>query len=455
MIGRTNSSSGGGKSCILPPNPTLIVEESSEKLKLSWTITEPTEIEIARYNIYISEIQPISLKYMRKIGSTSDTNYTVTGLTNGELYYVAVESVGVNGYENASMWKIKKGQPFIHQFLAIGYTTTSADLYPRQYPKAYYSDDGIRFQEGIINNITYGMFKKVISVNNKYIAVGNLNQTTNPDSTPKPGIIYSEDGINWQQVLFSESNVDFNNIRYINGRYYAVGNSRVTNNTYLPKIYYSNDGINWIYIPIDTSLNIKLTDITYGEGKYIAVGKSYSRPYYSFISDDGINWESFSMSGFSVANYVTIKYINEKYVVVNDEGSTSDYNLGYSINGVNWIRVPLSISSSNFFISARDIDYINGEYIITGLQSYKLTSSTYSFIPSIKISNDFINWETIEIGPSSSSSSGKLFNSIAYRKVGKYLVGGETNRPYYSINGRDWIAGSFDTSSNITNIIVC
>lgn len=119
MIGRTNAGGGGGKSIVLATNPIITINSDDTKLIISWSLPD-TEVAIAKYNIYISEEAPTSLKSMQKVGTTTETRYDITGLVNGQIYYVAVESVGVNGYENASIWKVKDGIPYAFKYIAAG-----------------------------------------------------------------------------------------------------------------------------------------------------------------------------------------------------------------------------------------------------------------------------------------------------------------------------------------------
>ena len=124
-LGRVNVGGGGGggkKSLILPTTPIITINSYDKKLILSWT-QPATEVEISKYNVYYSTTQPNLLKDMILYGSTTSLTYTMTGLTNEQTYYIAVESVSVDGYENASMWKVKAGVPSVPmavRFVCVG-----------------------------------------------------------------------------------------------------------------------------------------------------------------------------------------------------------------------------------------------------------------------------------------------------------------------------------------------
>lgn len=128
MIGRTNvvirnNTSIGDtveKSLILPSTPIIngVIVGDSE-ITLKWTQPE-TEVDIEYYNIYYSLNEPSSLKDMIKAGNTTSNSYTLNGLTNDIKYYLGVQAVSVDGYENASMWEIKNGIPTPMRFVCVG-----------------------------------------------------------------------------------------------------------------------------------------------------------------------------------------------------------------------------------------------------------------------------------------------------------------------------------------------
>ena len=157
--GRINVGSGK-KSLILPTAPIITISTDDKTLDISWTQPE-SEVEISKYGVYYSMTQPSSLRDMILHGRTTSLTYTITGLTNDQTYYIAVESVSVDGYENATMWEVKDGVPTVVRFICVGNGGYS-----------YYSTNGTSWvamsglsSASYYNGATYG--------NGRFICVGN------------------------------------------------------------------------------------------------------------------------------------------------------------------------------------------------------------------------------------------------------------------------------------------
>lgn len=95
-------------------------------------------------------------------------------------------------------------------------------------------------------------------------------------------------------------------ITYGNGIFVAVGKSGT--------VYYSEDGINWSAGSVETSLD--LNSISYGNGKFIIVGGAGA----VYLSSDGVTWEERDY-GISDTLY-DIAYNNNMFVAVGEDGVT-------------------------------------------------------------------------------------------------------------------------------------
>ena len=74
-------------------------------------------------------------------------------------------------------------------------------------------------------------------------------------------VAYSADGINWTTKQIANADNSFSETNYCNGKFIAVG--------MLGCIASSTDGIYWTVKAVGTTY---WNSITYGNGKYIAVG---------------------------------------------------------------------------------------------------------------------------------------------------------------------------------------
>lgn len=106
----------GEKSLVLPDNiSSFTIYSGDGELRLTWALPENSEVEIDKFNIYTckTDVAPTSLSDFTLHGSVSSTatNYTINGLDNDSNYYVVIESVTSEEYENASLRNMNNGIP--------------------------------------------------------------------------------------------------------------------------------------------------------------------------------------------------------------------------------------------------------------------------------------------------------------------------------------------------------
>ena len=89
---------------LLPNNPVINVSTSSKNATITWTKPTNNDVEISKFNIYTSTTNPTDVKQMTLVASVSSSTLTYTLNSLQETtYYFLVTSVGINGYENASL----------------------------------------------------------------------------------------------------------------------------------------------------------------------------------------------------------------------------------------------------------------------------------------------------------------------------------------------------------------
>lgn len=279
----------------------------------------------------------------------------------------------INGYTDETVVKVKSEGIFV----AVGDNGST-----------FYSTDGINWSgpntvtgTPTLNSVTYG--------NGKFIAVAED--------------IYTYDGVNWKQI-YGPSPAGFNKINYSNGIYFLCGNNG---------IFYSTDGINW---SIGTGTSGILYSATHGDGKFITVGKPDTGNNVIFYSDDGKNWQSanYTSDNFKL-NSVT--YGNGKFVAVGDNGAAY-----YSNDGINWDGPNIITGTPTL----KSVTYGDGKFVAVGDNGAQ-GRAFYSL--------DGINWIAVgDVNPF--LGGGNSLNSVTYGngKFAAVGVGGTIYYSYDGVN---------------------
>ncbi|MEQ9301793.1 MAG: MBG domain-containing protein, partial [Cyclobacteriaceae bacterium] len=200
--------------------------------------------------------------------------------------------------------------------------------------------------------------------NGTYVAINNHNTS----------FVYSTDGVNW-----TEGQLDYSewwDMAYADGKFVSVGESGY--------VMTSADGIDWSYQAVSGYWG----GITYGEGRYVAVGY-----YEAMTSTDGINWTE--LNSIPGADWYSVAYGNGVFVAVSPD---SPY-LMTSEDGIAWTAV------SDFVVQSDplDIAFGNGRFVAFG------NNDVYS-------STDGLQWTSQSIGFDS-------WNSITYG-AGQFIIAG-------------------------------
>lgn len=233
----------------------------------------------------------------------------------------------------------------------------------------YSSVDGITWTT---TATTSEYLRAIIYENGKFIAVGYKYISTILNSS----ILVSADGVSWTEYNPAVY-IGLEAITFGNGKYVAVGQGTVgfvENN-----VITSTDGINWT-LSVQSGL-YGLESIAYGNGKYVAVSNAlFSGNNRIFYSTDGITW-----------NYQTFTYSNKFIFFHNNKFTVGN---AYSTDGINWTATP-SIGA----LEPRGITFGNGIYVAVGTPPNN---------NQIAISTDAISWEIFE------APTYKVWNTISF-----------------------------------------
>ena len=269
-----------------------------------------------------------------------------------------------------------------------------------------------------IQDITYA--------NGKFVAVGGY---TLPSGTRTTNLIYySTDGINW-----TYASGDFNTssglsgrpcylygVTYGNGKFIAVGTSAVNSSSYLG-IFSSEDGITWETV-LDTNMMYQLNDVTYGNGKFVAIGNSAA---FSIYSTDGTTWTNGNHDGTMAAACRGVTYGNGKFIAVGNA-------IYYSTDGIFWSR---AYADLNGYIN--DVTYGNGKFVAVGDKD------------SLNYSEDGINWG---VGTEGAGPGGMNFNAVSYCN-NIFIAVGDSGYIWKSSDGINWSYVGYYGSENLNGIV--
>jgi hypothetical protein len=225
-----------------------------------------------------------------------------------------------------------------------------------------------------------------------------------------------------------------------------------------------NDAVTWTDVTDSTFGSSTIWDFTYGAGKFVAVGDEGKMAY----SLDGITWTAVANSPFSANNYhIAIAYGDGKFVAM---GRTSNdlHKVAYSTDGIVWTE---AVGNNAFSGTFYDIAYGAGKFVAVGHDmAYSadgqtwMAASTNDFPPYLTILGIAYNNGRFVAGGNSGSGKGKIVYSdgetwvpvtditidtndviedIAYGG-GKFVAVSDGNNAKitYSIDGLNWMVAA-------------
>ena len=185
---------------------------------------------------------------------------------------------------------------------------------------------------------------KVIYAGGKFIIVG------------EGGIIATSDGSAVTKQT-SPTDTDLKAVTYGNGKYIAVGNLRG-----YASVVTSEDGVTWTKITLNALLNRKaIFDIAYGNGNYIILDSTTL-----YVTGDFTNVIAKRLDDVPTANGV-ISYIKDRFIL---SCRYKDYD---SKDGIEWIEITKELDCK-----LSNIDYINSEIIGISTLKKVIKLDTYS-----------------------------------------------------------------------------
>lgn len=387
-------------------------------IKYFWDKVKNREIDVSDIPDDVMKLLPgvTPVESLSSVGTTLDGSSISTLIYGNGMYILSVSSytrfMSLYSYD-AITWE----SPLV-KTLSGGTRCTSSTYGNNVYVGVcsdgiVYSKDGLHWisTSSPIDCTNYGgsngvWFTSVAYGNGMFVAVA-----VNTDK-----IAYSYDGIEWFSTTlsnpFSEHldrpwRISLNSVIYSDGKFVAVGNRpeqyyELVNGTagyyiHVPKnIVWSVNGIDWNWVEVNVRIEYyddnkqtyvdSLVDVTYGNGKYVAVGSSSTCLY----SDDGINWTRTTNTPFENVDlntlnsrFLQVAYGNGMFVLFALRLSSyiEEFLLLRSLDGIEWHETfTPSIHKSHFMVGiiggwgSGFLSYSNDRFILATAYGRLLSS---------------------------------------------------------------------------------
>jgi hypothetical protein len=241
----------------------------------------------------------------------------------------------------------------------------------------------------------------------------------------------------WQEMI--PRGKDLGGVAYGHGKYVAVGGSGEL-------LVSTNSGV-WQRLVAPTPWLV--TDVTFGNGIFIAVGATGNQTGTVLRSTDGINWTSNSIGASRLS---ACAFGNGRFV------AADNLKLFSSSDGIQWTSNSLAV-----FQVLNGVDFVDDRFVALGATGFTLTSldgitwsaATNNAIPSV-MACAYGNGTTVMVSSQGAikaitptnavmavTSSSVDFRDVAYGNGRFVAVGsplGSLGSIYTSTNGLDWVA---------------
>lgn len=379
------------KSLILPDNAISAIASYDNKLIVSWNKPATSEIAIDKYNIYWSTNRPSSLKDFSNSASVNANTfeYTITGLTNGTVVYVVVESVSSEGYENASMRNLNSsnvGKPY---FLSTRDSNPSSTLGTKS---CVYSNDGKTWAWVTFsgtnpvwyNSNNWDSCSMIVFGDDKFYMLGQ-------DGGTKIAYVYRVTNYNTSVKINSSA-------KYAHK--IAYGNNNLVLGLSDSKMYYLlKDSQTFVAGELLTGT---FCNISFVNGKFWL--ETYSNGG-NYTSEDGKTWTQYSTNYSST---IPKLYVGGKYM--------SEY--GYSYDGKTWVRWSIS-----------QLGKESEKIMLMGNTLFRLARNENEYTIFIKSTDAGATWSSVH-----TTTVAAYNNDYLYKNGILIFMSGSYNVPRYIVN---------------------
>lgn len=261
-----------------------------------------------------------------------------------------------------------------------------------------------------------GFWTDVLHDGTQFIAVGHDNGTL-----PEAYGARSTDGENWTAITLPlvSSQYEYSAIAYNGTNQYIA----LINNT--RHIATSSNGSTWTGTVNAIPQSGQWADLTFGNGRYVAVSSAQNRTAYS---TDGVTWANGTISALS-NEYTSIAFgtISGTNIFVVTTGLTAASRVSaYSTDGITWVANATGYPSSQFWSS---VAFGTGRFVaVSGNPSTTSTAAAFS--------TNGVNWTAATL-----PGAAARWNKVIYGGGAFTAFAYNSNRTAFSTDGVTWTEG--------------
>lgn len=359
---------GHGRSYLLDTSPLSAGGEQDGGLALGQTYSDPAaQVHItptARGGQTPNEWMDITVN-LGAFGGNSAPMASISGPLNGavqESMLFSVTASDTDGDELAYYWDtgddlVKPNAPSISATWLYGSTVTVSCVVSDMKGGTNKVSHTVALSSPL-GNWTQRTSGTALNLKDIAFGGGRLVAVSREDTT-----VYSDDGTNWtshQNFDVASHNVYLEAITYDGYQFIAVGMDH--DSGWEQTTYTSPTGISWTErydSDSGSASNVRLYDVAYGSGVYIAVGDNGT----IVRSTDGLSWNPVA-SGTSTDLY-GVSYGDSTFVIVGDEGGSTAHVVLTSTNGLSWAdhSSGSSITDNQWMF---EVEYVNDRFLAAG-----------------------------------------------------------------------------------------
>lgn len=199
----------------------------------------------------------------------------------------------------------------------------------------------------------------------------------------------------------------------------TYGNNRFVALTFDHSVMTSPDGLTWtLESPTGMPSSVGWEDLTFGDGKFVAVGQQGSQANRAMVSTDGVNWTTGTINGADTT-WRSVTFSSGQFVAVGFTTPSDDSAIMTSADGATWNATTAPVGMNDFAWS-----------VTHGKDRFVAVASGQGSDTQVMTSPDASTWTLAQ------SSSTSAWRTVGYG--GELFVAGGLDAIMTSPDGTNW-----------------